>query len=196
MNTPDTTGGTARRKAARPSGSDAGAVAVWLPVPDGEAQIEAVARQCRRRVSRHALVAAGVAMVPLPGVDWLTDISVLLKLIPEINQAFGLSADQVERLSPDRRVVVYKVLSAAGGMLVGRVITRELVLTALRVVGVRLTAQQAAKFVPLAGQAVSAVLTWSALRFVCEQHIRQCMQVARELAEAAREDASHPRPDR
>jgi hypothetical protein len=48
-------------------------------------------------------------------------------------------------------------------------------------VGVRLTTQQAAKFVPLAGQAVSAVLTFSALRFVCEQHIRQCMAVAKQL---------------
>lgn len=153
-----------------------------LPLPVGEQQLEAVARACRRRVSRHALVAAGVSLVPLPGIDWLTDVSVLVKLIPEINQAFGLSAEQVERLSPDRRVVVYKVLSTAGGLLVGRVITRELVLAALRIVGVRLTVQQAAKFVPLAGQAVSAALTWSALRFVCEQHIRQCMEVARELA--------------
>jgi hypothetical protein len=53
---------------------------------------------------------------------------------------------------------------------------------ALRLVGVRLTTQQAAKFVPVAGQAVSALLTFSALKYVCEQHIRQCMDVARQLA--------------
>jgi len=47
--------------------------------------------------------------------------------------------------------------------------------------GVRLTTQQAAKFVPLAGQAVSAALTFTALKFVCEQHIRQCLAVARQL---------------
>ena len=45
-----------------------------------------------------------------------------------------------------------------------------------------LTAQQAAKNVPVAGQAVSAVLTFSALKFVCEQHIRQCMAVSHQLA--------------
>jgi hypothetical protein len=28
---------------------------------------------------------------------------------------------------------------------------------------------------------VSAMLTYSALRFVCEQHIRQCMAVAQQL---------------
>jgi hypothetical protein len=88
----------------------------------------------------------------------------------------------VERLSPDRRLVVYKAVSAGGSLLVGKLVTRELVLSALRIVGVRLTTQQAAKFVPVAGQAISAALTFSALKFVCEQHIRQCMQVAGLLA--------------
>ena len=156
--------------------------AEWEVLPDTPTRIEAVAERCRRLVSRRALVGAGVAMVPLPGLDWLTDVALLLKLIPEINREFGLTPEQVERLAPDRRVVVYKAITAGGGMLIGRVVTRELVMTLLRVVGVRLTTQQAAKFVPVAGQAVSALLTFSALKYVCEQHIRQCMEVARQLA--------------
>jgi hypothetical protein len=104
-----------------------------------------------------------------------------MRLIPRINAAFGLTPEQVERLAPDRRLVVYKALSAGGGMLVGRLVTRELVMAALRFVGVRLTAQQAAKFVPIAGQAVSAALTFSALKFVCEQHIQQCVAVSKQL---------------
>ena len=87
----------------------------------------------------------------------------------------------MERLAPDRRIVVYKAISAGGGLLVGKVVTRELVLRLISMVGVRLSTQQAAKFVPIAGQAVSAALTYSALRFVCEQHIRQCLAVARQL---------------
>jgi hypothetical protein len=94
---------------------------------------------------------------------------VLVKLLPEISEAFGLSPAQIERLAPERRIVVYKAVSAAGGLLVGKVVTRQLVLTLLKLVGVRLTTQQAAKFVPVAGQAVSAALTFSALKFVCEQ---------------------------
>jgi len=154
----------------------------WVVVPGSPQEIEAVVRQCRRMVTRRAIVAAGVAVVPIPGVDWVTDVAVLLKLIPAINRAFGLSAEQVERLAPDRRVVVYKAISAGGGMLVGRLVTRELVMKLLRMVGVRLTAQQAAKYVPIAGQAVSAALTFSSLKFVCEQHIQQCAAVARQLA--------------
>ncbi len=154
----------------------------WDLVPETPQQIDAVADHCRRLVTRRALVGAGVALVPIPGIDWVTDVAILVKLIPEINRAFGLTPEQVERLSPDRRVVVYKAISAGGSMLVGRLITRDVVMYTLRLVGVRLTTQQAAKFVPVAGQAVSALLTFSALKYVCEQHIRQCMDVSRQLA--------------
>ena len=158
-----------------------GKAAGWVVVPDTPSEVEAVVRQCRRMVNKRALVAAGVAVVPIPGVDWITDVAVLLKLIPAINEAFGLTPEQVERLAPDRRLVVYKTISAGGGMLVGRLVTRELIVKLLKLVGVRLTTQQAAKYVPIAGQAVSAVLTFSSLKFVCEQHIQQCVAVSRQL---------------
>ena len=162
----------------------------WVVVPGTPAQIEAAAHECRRLVKRRSLVAAGVAVIPIPGIDWLTDVGVLLKLIPDINRAFGLTPEQVERLSPDRRLVVYKSLSAGGSLLVGKLVTREVILQALKVVGVRLTTQQAAKYVPVAGQALSALLTYSALKFVCEQHIRQCIAVAQQLMLPAPEPAS------
>jgi len=159
-------------------------------IPGTPDAIERTAQRCRKLVTRRALLAAGVAMVPLPGLDWLTDIGVLVKLLPEINSAFGLSPQQIERLAPNRRVVVYKALSAAGGMVVGRVVTREVVVQLVKLVGVRLTTQQAAKFVPVAGQMVSAALTFSALKYVCHQHIAQCESVARQLLLPAPAEAS------
>ena len=69
---------------------------------------------CRRLVTSAPPPAAGVAMVPIPGLDWITDVGVLVKLIPEINAAFGLTPAQIERLAPDRRLVVYKAISAGG----------------------------------------------------------------------------------
>ena len=159
--------------------------AEWEVMPDSGSGLQAIARRCRKRVSQRALLAAGVAMVPVPGLDWAVDVGLLMRLLPQISAEFGLSPEQVERLAPERRVVVYKVISAAGGVLVGRMITRELVLQLVKMVGVRLSAQQAAKFVPIAGQAVSAVLTYSAMRYVCEQHIRQCLAVAQQLQLAA-----------
>lgn len=157
----------------------------WVLVPSAPREIEAAARHCRRMVSRRALFAAGVSVVPIPGLDWLTDVAVLVKLIPDINRVFGLTPEQVERLAPDRRLAVYKAISAGGSLLVGKLVTRELIVHALRVVGMRLTTQQAAKYVPIAGQAISAALTYTSLRYVCEQHILQCIVVSERLLLAA-----------
>ena len=148
---------------------------------DGDA-IDKAAKRSRRLVTQRSLFAAGVAVVPIPGLDWATDIGILVKLLPRINAEFGLTPAQIERLAPDRQLVVYKAISAGGGMVAGKIVTREIVIKLLQLIGVRLTAQQAAKYVPLAGQAVSAALTFSALRYVCEQHIQQCESVARQLA--------------
>jgi hypothetical protein len=164
----------------------------WVLVPATPREIEATARYCRRLVNRRAAAAAGVAMLPLPGIDWVTDIGTLVRVLPEINAAFGLTPQQIERLAPDRRLVVYKAISAGGGLLVGKLVTRDLVMRLVRVVGVRLTAQQAAKYVPVAGQAISAALTFSALKFVCDQHIRQCIDVARQLSLPAPGSSSGP----
>jgi uncharacterized protein (DUF697 family) len=162
----------------------------WEVLPAEGHDLQAIAERCRKLVRRRALLAAGVAMVPLPGLDWLTDVGVLVNVLPQINAAFGLTPGQIERLAPDRRIVVYKAISAGGGMLIGKIVTREVVLTMLRLVGVRLTTQQAAKFVPVAGQAVSAALTYSALRYLCEQHIRQCIEVSRQLQLPAPQQAA------
>jgi uncharacterized protein (DUF697 family) len=165
----------------RQPASSARSVNHWVVVPTTPEQLETAARACRRLVNKRSALAAGVAMIPIPGIDWITDVGVLVKLIPAINEIFGLSPEQIERLAPDRQLVVYKALSAGSGMLVGKLVTRDLVMKLLRAMGVRLTAQQAAKYVPLAGQALSAALTFGSLKYVCEQHIQQCMAVARQL---------------
>ncbi|HEY1392067.1 MAG TPA: hypothetical protein VFV25_01745 [Methylibium sp.] len=166
------------------------AASTTTAMPLGRMELERVAQRCRKLATKRALLAAGVAAVPVPGIDWVTDVGIMVKLIPQINEAFGLTPQQIERLSPDRRVYVYKAISTAGGWLIGRLVTRELVINVLRLVGVRLTAQQAAKYVPIAGQAVSAALTFSALKLLCEQHIRQCIEVATALAELPAPEAA------
>lgn len=164
-----------------PQDGEASASAGWDVMPCTPEQIAAVAGECRKLVSRRALLAAGVSVVPVPGLDWASSIGVMIKVLPEINRKFGLSPEQVERLAPDRKLVVFKAITAGGTMLVGRIVTRELVISMLRKVGVKLSAQQAAKYVPIAGQGLSAALTYGALRYVCQQHIDQCIAVCEQL---------------
>ena len=59
---------------------------------------------------------------------------------------FGLTPEQLDRLDPSKREKVQKAVAQVGTLLVGKFITQDLVLRAAKLVGVRLTAKQAARF--------------------------------------------------
>ena len=147
-------------------------------LPRNPVELEAAKTRSRRRLSRTAAIASAAAIIPLPGIDIAVDAGALLKLIPEINREFGLTPDQIEHLSPNKQLIVYKSIVAVGGAMVGKLITRELVIEALKMVGVRLTVKQVSKYVPIAGQALSAAIGFAAMQYVGRQHIKECARVA------------------
>ena len=138
---------------------------------------EAVQRG-RKILNRRALVAAAAGAVPVPGLDWAVDAALLSRMIPKINAEFGLMPDQLDRLTPHERERVQKAVALVGTVLIGKFITRDLVLKAAKAVGLRLTAGQAARYVPLAGQAVSALVGYTAIRYLGEEHLKDCVRVA------------------
>jgi len=155
-------------------------------VPGTRRDIDAIARTCRKLATRRALISAGASVLPLPGVDVAVDVSVLVSMIDDINRAFGLTPEQIERLAPRRKAFAYKAITMVGGALVGRVITRQLVLGALKAVGVRMTAKQAARMVPIAGQVAAASISFAALKYLGDRHIDDCVRVADTLMDLAR----------
>ncbi|MBL8383055.1 MAG: hypothetical protein JNM90_08285 [Burkholderiales bacterium] len=154
-------------------------------MPRNAREIEAAIRRARKRLTRTAAIASAAAVVPLPGIDIAVDAAALIQLIPEINREFGLTPAQIEQLSPNKQLIVYKAIVAVGGAMIGKLITRELVVEALKAVGVRLTVKQVAKYVPLAGQALSVAIGFAAMQYVGRQHIRECARVV-ELVRHAR----------
>lgn len=140
--------------------------------------LEQAVQRSRALLHKRALVAAAAGVVPVPGLDWALDAALLARLIPRISAEFGLMPDQIDRLDPLQRERVNKAVALVGSVLIGRFITRELLTRAAQAVGVRLTAGQAARFVPLAGQAVAAVIGYTTLRYLGEQHIKDCVRVA------------------
>ncbi len=147
-------------------------------MPSTRRDIDAIARWCRKLATRRALISAGASIVPVPGVDIAVDVGVLMSMIEDINAAFGLTPEQLDQLAPRRKAFAYKALMTVGSALVGRVVTRELVVRLLKTVGVRMTAKQAARAVPFAGQVVAASLSFAALKYLGDRHIQDCMQVA------------------
>lgn len=138
----------------------------------------AAVRRSRKILNRRALVGAAASTVPVPGLDWAVDAALLSRLIPAINAEFGLTPAQLNLLPEHKREQVQKALAMVGSVLVGKFITRDLVIRMAQTMGKRLTIKQATKYVPLAGQAVSAIMGYTAIRYLGEEHIKDCVRVA------------------
>jgi Ca2+/Na+ antiporter len=136
---------------------------------------------CRSLVRRRALKAAGVSALPVLGVDMFVATHLLVKTIDEINRAYGLSPTQIAALPAAQRTKVDELARKVGSYLIGRVVTQAVLISALRSIGLRLSAQQVSKAVPVVGLAVSGALSgWLFMR-LCNRHIAHCEQVGAEL---------------
>ena len=163
-------------------------------VPVSGIGIDLARERCREMVRKRAMVSAGVAAVPLPGVDILSDLTTFAVLVEEVNKEFGLSQKQIERLNPQRQVLIYRAAASVGGMLVGKLVTRKLVLAVFQRAGIRIAAKTVAKVVPIAGQIASAAIGFALFRKMGNQHVEACAQVARELASIQDVDTASPVP--
>jgi uncharacterized protein (DUF697 family) len=146
-----------------------------------DAALDAIAARCKKMVTQRALLAAGASAVPIPGLDIVADVALLSKLLDRINSEFGLGAGDIAALNPEKRIVAFKTIGLVGNQLIGQIVTKTLVLSVLKMVGVKVTARQATKYVPIAGQAISAGLAYVAMQEVCKSHIRDCMRVRQQL---------------
>jgi hypothetical protein len=111
-------------------------------------------------------------------MDWAVGAALLSRLIPLINAEFDLTPRQLDQLPAGKREQVEKALAMVGSVMIGKFVTRDLVIRMASAAGKRLTVQQAVKYVPLAGQAVAAVMGYTALRYLGEEHIKDCVRVA------------------
>ena len=155
-------------------------MATSLQLAAGDPELLAAIRRARKLLNRRALAGAAASVVPLPGVDWLVDAALLSRLVPAINEEFGLTPQQLEQLPKRKREQVEKAVSVVGSLVIGRFVTRELVIKMAAAVGRRMTVKRAARYVPLAGQALSALIGYTAIRYLGEEHIRDCVAVCKQ----------------
>lgn len=144
-------------------------------------QLDAIRADCRRLVTKRALMAAGAAVVPVPGVDMVADVGLLASLLPDISRRFGLDAAQVARLEPHAAERVFVIASSMGNTVIGRMVTKRLVTALLRRVATRVAAASVAKYVPVVGSGIAAGISFGAMKLVGNAHIEDCYRIAREL---------------
>lgn len=130
---------------------------------------------------RRALLGAVTSLIPVPGIDLATDLALLTRVIERINRHFGLDEAQIGQYSRQRQALVYRLLASAGGTLAARLTTPQLIVRIVRLTGIRLTAMEAVRLVPVAGQIVAAGIGYWSVNTVAMRHIAHCERIVAEL---------------
>jgi len=144
-------------------------------------ELEQVRRECRKIVTRRAGLSAGAAAIPLPGLDIGTDVSILMALLPAINERFGLTPQQIEALHPNRKKYTLVAITGIGSRVIGSAISRKIVSLLLKRVGIKIAAKTVLRYVPIIGQAAAAGLSFSAMKMLGNAHIEDCYQVIKHV---------------
>ena len=153
----------------------------WNLMPDSPEHIETTRERCRQLVRRRAAYSAGISAVPLPGLDVLSDVGLFKKLVDDVNAEFGLTPAQIDQLQPSHKLIVYKVAVGVGGVMVGKLVTRELLVQLFKRVGIRWTTKSISRFVPIAGQVAAAAIGFAMFKKLGYEHVEACARVANEL---------------
>lgn len=130
-------------------------------------------------VTRRSLASAGAAVVPIPGVDLVADVRILTELLPAISARFGLREDQVQRMDASRAQQVLVLASSLGNNVIGRAVTKRVVIALLRRMGVRVATASVARYVPFVGSAVAATISFGAMKLAGNAHIEDCYATAK-----------------
>ena len=145
------------------------------------AELERVRAECLKLVTKRSWMAACAAVVPIPGVDIVADISLLTTMLPEISKRFELGHEQVEKLEPHLAEKVLVMASSMGNNIIGRAVTKRVATMLLKRVGKRVATASVAKYVPLVGSALAAAIGFGAMRLVGRSHIEDCYRTAKSL---------------
>lgn len=140
-------------------------------------ELEAVKQSCRSMVTKSSSLSAGTAIIPIPGVSIGSDVAILLRLIPKINEQFGLSPEQIESLDTDTRLFIMTSISTTGSKMAGKYITRKLITLMFKKMAGRISAKSASSYVPFLGSAIAGGISFAAMKYMGNSHIDDCYEI-------------------
>jgi hypothetical protein len=136
-----------------------------------------LAASLKKSMSRKALIGSSVSLIPLPLLDLAVDVVLLSRMLDEVHQAFGLSPAHLQALDSGKRHKTFAAIQWVGNRAIGQFVTAAVVKRLIAGMGLKLTAGQLSKAVPIAGQIASAALNYATLRYIIHRHIDDCVKV-------------------
>ncbi len=131
-------------------------------------------------VSRFSAIAAANGLNPIPGVDIGVDLAIMLKMSKEVQNIYGLNAEQQEYNmqlldKKSAKFIATKVLqytSRYGG--------REAIMVLLKKLSATIATKTASKWIPFVGQAIAAGIGFKMTSWIGNDMINDADEIAKE----------------
>lgn len=149
-------------------------------IPDTLQAVEKAREECQAMLSKRALVSAAAGLSPIIGPDITADMALLLDLLPRINRRFGLTPEQIDSLDEKTKLIVYQLIKASGKALIGKVITKQLVMIIIKKLGIRITVKTVAKYIPFVGLVISSIISYGGMQYMGKNHINECVDFCKD----------------
>lgn len=144
--------------------------------------LETIREECKSMVNKRAVVSGAASLVPLPGMDIAADVGMLMELLPAISRRFGLAKEQIDSYDYQMKMLIFNFIRNTGAEFAGRVITKEIIVAVMKRIGLRLSAKQIAKYIPIIGQACAVSVSIAAMKYVGNSHVDDCHAIARQIS--------------
>lgn len=153
-------------------------------LPTTSQNLEIIKEECRTMVTKRAIVSGAAALVPLPAADIAADIAMLMELLPAISNKFGLTKEQIDEYDYQLKMLIFKLIRRTGAEVVGRVVTKEMIIVIIKRIGMRVSAKQIAKYIPIIGQTCAASISATSMKIVGNSHVEDCYKIAKQVVVA------------
>ncbi|MEE4354925.1 MAG: hypothetical protein V2I97_00545 [Desulfococcaceae bacterium] len=144
--------------------------------------LESIREECKAMVTNRAVVSGAAVLIPVPGADIAADVGILMKLLTSVNRKFGLSKEQIDAYDFRIKMLIFSLITKAGSEVIGRAVTKEIILSILKRIGVRVTAKEIAKYIPVIGQFCAVSVSVGAMKYIGNSHVEDCYRIAKQIA--------------
>ncbi|XP_051960592.1 interferon-inducible GTPase 5-like isoform X1 [Xyrauchen texanus] len=149
---------------------------LMLTVPNNTTEtIERKKKALEKNISRVALLSAGAAAVPVPGLSVAVDIALLVNEIQKYKTAFGLDDESLERISERSGKSIELLKSemksvACAGITINSII---LLLKQSSVLVAESIVEHVVSFIPMIGSAVAAGMSYATVSYMLKEILNE-----------------------
>lgn len=144
-------------------------------------KIDRFATDCQKAIRKYAVASGIGAALPIPGSELATDAVMASAMIDEVLRRFRLRQADIEMLNLEAKAVLLCAAKDQGCRLVGKAVTKRLLVQIAGGSALTATARRLVKYAPLLGQVISAGIGYAAMVALGNIVINECVRVRKSI---------------